>query len=92
MQLKLTLFSALAALAAAQDVSKIPDCSLNCFVDNFPLSGCKDLVDFKCSCAAPKAYQDAMANCIVGHCDNDGIVATVNWVSATCASVGVPWP
>lgn len=28
MQLKLTLFSALAALAAAQDVSKIPDCSV----------------------------------------------------------------
>lgn len=41
---------ALAALASAQDYSKLPACARDCFINNFPKSGCSAPTDLVCVC------------------------------------------
>lgn len=90
MQFKTVLVALVAAVASAQDISKIPICAISCFL-NTSGTGCSSVFDFKCLCGnAP--YIARVTTCGQTACGADDQAKTLAWAKDTCASVGVPLP
>jgi hypothetical protein len=80
---------ATAVMAQGPDLSGAPECSRDCFTDNFPVSDCTDQTDFACACAST-AYFDAVTLCVLGACGAEDVAKTLTWAQETCAEAGVP--
>ncbi|KAI9150169.1 CFEM domain-containing protein [Paramyrothecium foliicola] len=86
----LTILSVLATAVVAQDLSGVPVCARQCFLDSFPISGCADRTDFACICRSTD-YNDAVTLCVLTSCsDAEDVAKTLAWAQKTCADAGVP--
>jgi len=82
--------SALLALAAAQGIGDLPQCSLSCILAGVPQTGC-DVTDFKCACGKADVLTPAITPCVQKACTSPADQAKVIEVlQGICASVGVP--
>ncbi|EJT75673.1 hypothetical protein GGTG_05605 [Gaeumannomyces tritici R3-111a-1] len=91
MQFKTVLVALVAAVASAQDISKIPICAISCFLNNTSGTGCSSVFDFKCLCGnAP--YFGRVQACATTACSAADQAKTLAWAKGTCSSVGVPLP
>ena len=92
MQLRAVLLSVLATAVMAQDpdLSGVPVCARNCFLDNFPISKCTDRTDFACICRSTD-YNDAVTLCVLVACPKpEDVATTLAWAQETCRKAGVP--
>ncbi|KAL8404703.1 hypothetical protein RB594_009533 [Gaeumannomyces avenae] len=90
MQFKTVLVALVAAVASAQDISKIPICAISCFL-NTSGTGCSSVFDFKCLCGNGP-YFTRVQGCAITACSTADQTKTLSWAKDTCSSVGVPLP
>lgn len=88
MKYSLTL-AAIVAVVAAQDISTLPVCSLQCFATAIPNTGC-GLTDFACSCGKADQLTPEVTPCIQAACSAADQATAVSALVAICEAVGVP--
>lgn len=59
-----------------------------CFLSTFPSLTCA-LTDVSCLCA-DKNFYALVRQCVIGACDADDTIATLNWTNAKCGTANGP--
>ncbi|KAF2251426.1 hypothetical protein BU26DRAFT_563363 [Trematosphaeria pertusa] len=89
MKYTLTL-AAIAAFAAAQTITDLPSCSLQCVASGVTGVGC-ELTDFECSCKKADELTPKVTPCVQQACpdaaDQQKVISTLEGI---CASAGFP--
>ncbi|OAL51571.1 hypothetical protein IQ07DRAFT_642512 [Pyrenochaeta sp. DS3sAY3a] len=90
--LKSTLiFLASVAIAASQGIEALPPCSLACFIEHVPSTGC-GLYDFACSCIRASELTPKLTPCVQSACEVEDQGRVVSALQDICSAVGVPIP
>lgn len=90
--LKTTLiFLATVAITASQGIEALPPCSLACFVEHVPSTGC-GLYDFECSCVKASELTPKLTPCVQSACELEDQGRVVTALHDICSAVGVPIP
>ncbi|KAL4780980.1 CFEM domain-containing protein [Aspergillus varians] len=85
-QAVMVLFSTTLTLA---QISGVPSCSLQCFVNAMSHDGCSSLTDFACHCRKP-ALVSEVTPCVERACNERDQSSVSNAVVTECSSAGVP--